>query len=64
VRKYCSNGCIGCMKCQKTCPNGAITVKDNLATIDYSLCTGCGECVKVCPVHCIHEGNFICGAHF
>lgn len=64
TRKYCSNGCIGCMKCQKTCPNGAITVKDNLATIDYSLCTGCGECVKVCPVHCIHEGNFICGAHF
>ena len=64
VRKYCSNGCIGCMKCQKTCPNGAITVKDNLATIDYSLCTGCGECVSVCPVHCIHEGNFICGAHF
>ena len=64
VRKYCSNGCIGCMKCQKTCPNGAITVKDNLATIDYSLCTGCGACVEVCPVHCIHEGNFICGAHF
>ena len=64
TRKYCSNGCIGCMKCQKTCPHGAITVKDNLATIDYSLCTGCGACVEVCPVHCIHEGNFICGAHF
>ena len=64
TRKYCSNGCIGCMKCQKTCPSGAITVKDNLATIDYSLCTGCGSCVEVCPVHCIHEGNFICGAHF
>ncbi len=64
TRKYCANGCIGCMKCQKACPNGAITVIDNLATIDYSLCTGCGECAKVCPVHCIHEGNFICGAHF
>ena len=64
TRKFCSNGCIGCMKCQKTCPHGAITVKDNLAVIDYSLCTGCGECVAVCPVHCIHEGNFICGAHF
>ena len=64
TRKYCSNGCIGCMKCQKTCPHGAITVKDNLATIDYSLCTGCGACVEVCPVHCIHEGNFVCGAHF
>ena len=64
TRKYCSNGCIGCMKCQKSCPNGAITVVNNLATIDYSLCTGCGACVGVCPVHCIHEGNFICGAHF
>ena len=64
TRKACTNGCIGCMKCQKTCPHGAITVKDNLATIDYSLCTGCGECAKVCPVHCIHEGNFNCGAHF
>ena len=64
TRKICSNGCIGCMKCQKTCPHGAIKVENNLATIDYSLCTGCGECAKVCPVHCIHEGNFICGAHF
>lgn len=64
TRKQCKNGCIGCMKCEKTCPHGAIKVIDNLATIDYSLCTGCGECVKVCPVHCIHEGNFICGAHF
>lgn len=64
TRKYCTNGCIGCMKCQKTCPHGAIKVENNLATIDYSLCTGCGECEKVCPVHCIHEGNFVCGAHF
>ena len=64
TRKICSNGCIGCMKCQKTCPSGAIKVIDNLATIDYNLCTGCGECASVCPVHCIHEGNFVCGAHF
>ena len=64
TRKQCTNGCIGCMKCEKTCPHGAIKVKDNLAVIDYNLCTGCGECAKVCPVKCIHEGNFICGAHF
>ena len=64
TRKVCKNGCIGCMKCQKICPSGAIKVENNLAVIDYSLCTGCGECVKACPVHCIYEGNFVCGAHF
>ena len=64
TRKLCINGCIGCMKCQKACPNNAVKVENNLATIDYSLCTGCGACVEVCPVHCIHEDNFICGAHF
>lgn len=63
TRKYCANGCIGCGKCQKTCPSGAITVQKNLAVIDYEKCTGCAECVAVCPVHCLHEGNFVCGAH-
>ena len=64
TRKACKNGCIACGKCEKSCPEGAIKVVDNLATIDYSKCTGCGICASVCPVHCIHEGNFICGAHF
>ena len=64
VRKACLNGCIACGKCEKVCPHDAIKVVENLATIDYDKCTGCGECAKVCPVKCIHEGNFICGAHF
>ena len=64
TRKACKSGCIGCGKCEKTCPHGAIKVVDNLATIDYEKCTGCAACVAVCPVHCIHEGNFVCGAHF
>ncbi len=64
TRKYCTNGCIGCGKCQKNCEAGAITVIDNLAVIDYEKCTNCGKCAEVCPVKCIHEGNFICGAHF
>ena len=63
TKKFCDNGCIGCKKCEKTCKYSAITVTDNLAHVDQSLCTGCGECVSVCPVHCIHEGDFICGAH-
>jgi Fe-S-cluster-containing hydrogenase component 2 len=51
------------MKCEKTCPHGAIKVENNLAHINYELCTGCGACVKVCPVHCIHEGVFTSGTH-
>lgn len=64
VRAVCKNGCIACGKCEKTCPEGAIKVVDNLATIDYDKCTGCGKCKSVCPVHCIFEGNLMCGAHF
>ncbi|MFR8333507.1 MAG: 4Fe-4S dicluster domain-containing protein [Oscillospiraceae bacterium] len=45
----CDIGCIGCFKCQKTCPKGAITVTSNLARVDYSLCDGCGQCVEVWP---------------
>ena len=64
VRQYCKNGCIACGTCEKACPSDAIKVIDNLAKIDYSKCTNCGACREACPVKCIHEGNFICGAHF
>lgn len=53
TRKNCTAGCIGCKKCEKTCKNGAITVTDNLASIDQSKCTSCGDCIEVCPVHVI-----------
>ena len=53
ARKACKNACIGCKKCEKTCTNGAITVKNDLAVIDYDKCTNCGECTKVCPTGCL-----------
>jgi len=53
VRKKCSVGCIACTKCVKECPDGAITMVENLAVIDYLKCSGCGKCVDVCMTKCI-----------
>lgn len=49
VTSACEVGCIGCKKCEKTCPNSAITVTDFSAHIDYEKCTNCGACKDVCP---------------
>jgi carbon-monoxide dehydrogenase iron sulfur subunit/anaerobic dimethyl sulfoxide reductase subunit B (iron-sulfur subunit) len=53
TRKVCSAGCIGCKKCERVCPSGAIKVKDNVAVIDYEKCTDCGACAKACTTQCI-----------
>lgn len=54
TRKVCKAGCIGCMRCQKTCEYGAIVVTENLASIDPEKCTNCGKCAEVCPTKVIH----------
>lgn len=49
VNQYCSIGCIACHICEKNCPSGAITVENNVASIDQEKCTHCGTCVSKCP---------------
>ena len=53
TRKECASGCIGCRKCERNCPVQAITVRSNVARIDYDRCIGCQRCVTDCPVHAI-----------
>lgn len=62
TRKECSNGCIGCRMCERGCPEKAITVKNNLAEIDYDKCVACGHCAEVCTTGCISVMDFS-GAH-
>jgi ferredoxin len=55
TRQACKNGCIGCKICEKKCPEGAITVSENRAVIDYNKCTSCGTCVDACPQKCLKK---------
>ena len=57
TRKVCTNGCIGCKKCERNCEAGAITVENNCAHIDPEKCTNCGKCAEGCPTKCIHLEN-------
>lgn len=45
--------CIGCKRCQRNCPYGAIKVVDGIARVDETSCKGCGICVASCPAHAL-----------
>ena len=53
VMDVCKAGCIGCTKCSKVCPEGAITMDHSLAQVNPTKCTACGTCVASCPTHCM-----------
>ncbi len=40
-----------CDRCEKACPHGAITLKDNRLEVDFNKCTVCGLCFSECPVN-------------
>jgi electron transport complex, RnfABCDGE type, B subunit len=57
ARKSCEVACSGCAKCFDACRYEAISIEDNLASIDYEKCKLCMECIEVCDVHNILAVN-------
>ncbi|MDD5094134.1 MAG: CoB--CoM heterodisulfide reductase iron-sulfur subunit A family protein, partial [Dehalococcoidia bacterium] len=54
VAKVNTNTCVGCLKCVKTCPFGAIEeqkLRDGrtVARVIETVCAGCGVCNTTCP---------------
>lgn len=54
--KVIDEGCVGCGKCEKVCPIGAIKVEpvSKKAKIDETICLGCSICVRNCPKKSIY----------
>lgn len=53
VMNACKAGCITCRKCEKNCPEKAISFDINTPVINYDKCSNCGLCVENCPRKCI-----------
>lgn len=57
ARKECSIACTGCAKCVDECKKDAITIDNNLASIDWEKCNLCRKCVVACESQVIKADN-------
>ena len=53
--KIDSNKCTGCGGCIDLCPEIAISMINDVVTVNEELCTGCNICIKVCPMRAPYE---------
>ncbi|MFH0924178.1 MAG: DUF362 domain-containing protein [bacterium] len=49
TRPYISKDCLACGLCIPHCSQGAISIQDNKACINYEKCIGCAQCIISCP---------------
>lgn len=49
-----SETCTGCGTCIDRCQMNALTLVDDISTVNRDRCIGCGACVPTCPADAIH----------
>ena len=55
VKKYCSVGCTACTLCVKATTSGAITMVNNLPSLDYSIKENFVAAANKCPSKCFTD---------
>ena len=53
---YATDACIGCKRCEKSCPMENVTVVDGRPVWGMD-CTSCLACYHVCPQHAVQYGK-------
>jgi pyruvate ferredoxin oxidoreductase delta subunit/pyruvate ferredoxin oxidoreductase gamma subunit len=48
-----SEKCVGCLKCVRYCPAGAVPHVEKSVRFDLDFCKGCGICARICPAQAI-----------
>jgi len=51
--------CTGCGICIGVCPQHAIAINSDLASVNEDLCIQCGTCADVCPAGAIREVTLV-----
>ncbi len=46
--------CTGCGVCVDRCPMDALTLVEDISTVNRAKCIGCGVCIPTCPTEAIH----------
>lgn len=54
---YAQENCIGCGKCEKSCPEEVIKIVDNRPVWQKDKCSKCSACINKCPVKAIQYGK-------